>query len=40
MTDIGWLIMAIGLVGIAVHGWWAATPGRTMRGEASLASGD
>jgi hypothetical protein len=40
ITNIGWLIMAIGLVGIGVHGWRAATPGRTMRGEAFLASGD
>lgn len=39
MTDIGWVVMAIGLVGIGVRGWQAA-PARAIQGEPGLASGD
>jgi hypothetical protein len=40
MTDIGWVVMAIGLVGIAVHGWQSASPPRAIHGEPGLASGN
>jgi hypothetical protein len=40
MTDTGWVIMAIGLIGIAVHGWQSASPARAIQGEPGLASGD
>ena len=40
MIDIGWVIIAVGLAGIAVHGWQAATPGRAVPGQPGLASGD
>lgn len=40
MTDIGWVVMAVGLVGIAVHGWQSALPSRAIQGEPGLASGD
>jgi hypothetical protein len=40
VTDIGWIIMAIGFVGISVHGWRAATSARAIGAEPGLASGD
>jgi len=40
MTDIGWSVMAIGLVGIGIRGWQAASPARAIHGEPGLASGD
>jgi hypothetical protein len=40
MTDIGWVIMAIGLVGIAVRGWQSASAPYAIHGEPGLASGD
>jgi hypothetical protein len=39
VTDAGWLVMALGLMGIAVHGWREATI-RRIHSEPSLASGD
>jgi hypothetical protein len=40
MTDIGWVVMAIGLVGIGVRGWQVASPARAIHAEPGLASGD
>ena len=38
VTEIGWVIMAIGLLGIAVHGWRAASI-HVIRTEPGVASG-
>jgi hypothetical protein len=29
VIDIGWVIMAVGLIGIGIHGWRSASPGHT-----------
>jgi hypothetical protein len=39
VMDAGWLIMALGLVGIAVHGWRSAST-RAIQANVGLASGD
>lgn len=39
VTEIGWVVMAAGLVGIAIHGWRSA-PVSAVRREPGLASGD
>lgn len=40
VTDIGWTVIAIGFVGIGMHGWRAAAPAHAIRAEPGLASGD
>jgi hypothetical protein len=39
VTDIGWTIMAVGLIGVGIHGWRIASPTALAR-EPGLASGD
>ncbi len=40
MTDMGWVVMAIAMVGIGVSGWRSASPLHAIRAEPGLASGD